>query len=51
MWASAFCVCARSSVSLFLIHAQTVHGEKDTPELREMTRKSLKLESSLNRAA
>jgi predicted small metal-binding protein len=34
-----------------VIHAQTVHGETDTPELREMTRKSMKLESSLSRAA
>ena len=34
-----------------VIHAQTVHGETDSPQAREDIRKSLKLESSLSRAA
>jgi predicted small metal-binding protein len=34
-----------------VVHAQTVHGETDTPQLREEIRKSLKLESSLSHAA
>jgi len=34
-----------------VIHAVTVHGETDSPELRESTRRSMKPESSLSRAA
>ena len=34
-----------------VVHAQTVHGETDTPQLREEIRKSLKLENILSHAA
>lgn len=34
-----------------VIHAQTVHGETDSQQLREDTRRSLKPESSLSHAA
>ena len=38
-------------INAAVAHAVTAHGETDTPELREATRKSFKPESSLTRAA
>ena len=38
-------------INAAVIHAVTAHGETDTPELRDATRRSAKPEDSLSRAA
>jgi hypothetical protein len=39
------CASEEHLIDAAVIHATTAHGEKDTPELREATRKSMKRES------